>query len=112
MKRSELKQLIREVIEEISRTHTVRGYAIVDAAKLLNNPSLDTEQEIKVEAEGSEAGDPVVYSLEDVYAEDANGNKTSTLLFKKDGQIRLDQISPKSVQGLINAIDDKFAQLG
>ncbi len=111
MNRSELKQLIREVIEELSQTRSVKGYAIVNSAKLLNNPLLDTEQEIRVEAEGTEAGDPIVYALEDTYAQDSEGNNTEVLLFKKDQQIKLDQISPKSLQNLIDAIDHSFSQL-
>jgi hypothetical protein len=102
MKRSELKQLIREVIEEISQTRTVKAYAIVDAATLLNNPALNNE--------GALHDDPKVYALEDTYAEDADGNATQTLLFKKDQQIAINQISPKSLENLYDAIEHSFAQ--
>ena len=110
MKRSELKQLIREVIEEISQTRTAKAYAIVDAATLLNNPALNNEQEIKIEAEGALHDDPKIYALEDTYAEDADGNATQTLLFKKDQQIATNQISPKSLENLYDAIEHSFAQ--
>ena len=111
MKRSELKQLIREVIEEISQARTVKAYAIVDAATLLNNPALNNEQEIKIEAEGTLHDDPKIYSVEDVYAEDADGNSTQTLLFKKDQQIATNQISRKSLEQLYDAIEHSFSQL-
>lgn len=111
MKRSELKQLIREVIEEISQARTVKAYAIVDAANLLNNPALNNEQEVKIEAEGTLHDDPKIYSVEDVYAEDADGNSTQTLLFKKDQQIATNQISRKSLEQLYDAIEHSFSQL-
>ena len=110
MKRSELKQLIREVIEEISQARTVKAYAIVDAANLLNNPALNNEQEVKIEAEGTLHDDPKIYSVEDVYAEDADGNNTQTLLFKKDQEIATNQISPKSLEQLYDAIEHSFSQ--
>lgn len=110
MKRSELKQLIREVIEEISQTRTIKAYAIVDAATLLNNPALNNEQEVKIEAEGTLHDDPKIYALEDTYAQDADGNDTQILLFKKDQEIATNQISPKSLEQLYDAIEHSFAQ--
>lgn len=110
MKRSELKQLIREVIEEISQTRTIKAYAIVDAATLLNNPALNNEQEVKIEAEGTLHDDPKIYALEDTYAQDADGNDTQILLFKKDQEIAVNQISPKSLEQLYDAIEHSFAQ--
>jgi hypothetical protein len=110
MKRSELKQLIREVIEEISQARTIKAYAIVDAAALLNNSSLNNEQEIKIEAEATQFGEPKIYSVENVYAQDADGNNTQMLLFKKDQEIATKQISPKSLENLYDAIEHSFAQ--
>lgn len=110
MNRSELKQLIREVIEELSQARTVKAYAIVDAATLLNNPALNNEQEVKIEAEGTLHDDPKIYALEDTYAQDADGNDTPTLLFKKDQEISVNQISPKSLEQLYDAIEHSFAQ--
>lgn len=110
MKRSELKRLIREVIEEISQARTIKAYAIVDAAALLNNSSLNNEQEIKIEAEATQFGEPKIYSVENVYAQDADGNNTQMLLFKKDQEIDTKQISPKSLENLYDAIEHSFAQ--
>lgn len=120
MKRSELKQLIREVVTEMRddlenykdpKTINIKAFVVVNPSKILNDPSLTDEQEINIEAEASESGEPKIYSIEDVMAYDQEGNNTSKVLFRKDQPISLSLISPTALRDIYDAIDHKFSQM-
>ena len=128
MKKSQLKQLIKEVIEELRLNEGSDGaefvtYVEIDPKKLGKNSPIQDNIQVRVVVEGSyednrfdyeygsERGthDPgsdyvaeriEIYANRDESLHDADGNHTQNLLFRKGDKIDEESITPESLEKL------------
>lgn len=120
MKKSELKKLIREVIEEI----------IVNEQRSLDSADTDFDYDVDLNIKDASGEyehpdvsahvygfitpsfyDSVVIANEDVVETDSNGNPTGKILFKK-GQDISNHLTTASFNNVYKKLEDEFRHFG